>query len=264
MNSPLKRQPRIEELDHKDLGNLVPHKWWSLTRFLFAEWGWIRKGKFISRRVTDILKAIWLSFWILVFLTLIFIVFYSMHVYSLSNFREGIQEVFYNTFFPLKEGKESVVPSYMFPFFISPLATYWSLDAVFGRKWSYCAGLFNELVKLRLSFPIPNTKEQLEYFQARFDFLEATLASDLVDLDLYFHKSFSDMTISVLKKALSNKADPHEFLEKLFDSRLPFDEFRDLISEYQLSCKKNLESIYESSISKPITVPESKAAGQEP
>lgn len=65
---------------------------------------------------------------------------------------------------------------------------YWCVDSVFGRQWTYCATLFNDIGKVDDNL--------------RRRYLKACLANDLLDTKLWAHETFSAIFRLTLEEAV--------------------------------------------------------------
>lgn len=72
---------------------------------------------------------------------------------------------------------------------------YWGNSRLLNSKWLYCQGLYNDIVKLQCR----NRLDRLTH-----DVLVNSLAMDLLVLDLWAHRLFSEMFSQELKRAIRN------------------------------------------------------------
>ncbi|WP_374033663.1 hypothetical protein ACES2I_13100 [Bdellovibrio bacteriovorus] len=124
---------------------------------------------------------------------------------------------------------------------LAPIGVYWSLDTIFGRRWTYCAGLYNELVKMRAA-ATPKDPDEDYLFHRKEDYMEALIAYDLIDLDLYYHKSFHEFFANTLEKALKEQGVVlNSFIVDLRCEKIGSPYVRELMSAYLFKCQSNLD-----------------------
>lgn len=235
----------LDFLKEGHLLNVKTFKNWELTLHLFLEYRWMRK--YLNRRFHEILKALWLSFLVVLSGFLLIILYAAVTCEGrwdlvISNAIEIVSKSFFEG-----QGNAKKISNNWMPLLLLPVGIYWSLDAILGRKWVYCAQLFNELVKFRSGSAIPEKKYDATIYRARLNYLEASLACDLVDLDLFFHKSFTGIFIMALKKALQGQTstDPSIYCHELKNGNKTVKDLADTIGKYQLRCRDHLDHLME-------------------
>ncbi len=72
------------------------------------------------------------------------------------------------------------------------ITVLWSLETVFGRKWSYCADLYNKILEKRTM----DSRLAIE--------IEASLALDLLHLEVWSNDSFRKFFVQIIEQAISN------------------------------------------------------------
>lgn len=82
-----------------------------------------------------------------------------------------------------------------FTFLGSTTVSYWNMNNLFNKKWTYCANLYNKVAEFSSSKNGGDANE----------LLENTLAIDLLTLDLWAHRSFADHFSEELWLAVNDK-----------------------------------------------------------
>lgn len=153
------------------------------------------KVPYFKNRNSDsyiLLKSLLLSIFILPILVLIFYVFIHLliHLHSTGNLNF--------TFASLSAVNDILNFITTYPRKIAILwvpvlsIIYWNLRTKFAGQWMYCADLYN-----KISYESIDTKNPREILYQR-----CTLALDLVQVDLYSHKSFSKTFNVALEKSI--------------------------------------------------------------
>ena len=90
----------------------------------------------------------------------------------------------------------------IFYFFGSVSVLFWNMTNLYNRKWQYCCGLYNDILK--------------EKFGTKRDALRNALALDLLKLDFWAHASFKELFVKELERSISNSNYPDACKESLF------------------------------------------------
>ncbi|MFV8249990.1 hypothetical protein [Bdellovibrio bacteriovorus] len=203
------------------------------TRFLFCDFNFV--SRIFSRRSQELIRAIWITF----ILGSLLIFFCSL---VLSGFDFATTARLIRDTFTAVNGSTRNLTQGFLTLTMAPIAVYWSLDAIFGRRWTYCAGLYNELVKMRIT-NTPTDRLELYFFNRKEEYLEALIAYDLFDLDLYHQKSFSEFFARVLEKSVKEKNWVlNSFIVDLRSKKIGHDEVKNLLSAYLDQKKRAMES----------------------
>lgn len=129
-------------------------------------------------------------------------------VLIVAFFCYGLLLVFFEyIYFPpvvTRVSTESLV-KYSIGFFSSVAGVHWHHRRVYASQWKYCADLYNEIIKI----VVDNYKN--EKIKNR---LILALCIDLIDLDMWAHKSFSEMFKNEIFESIDwlTKTNPKECL----------------------------------------------------
>lgn len=120
---------------------------------------------------------------------------------------------------PTEEASFDAVSNLVSIFFLLVLTVYWNIDSRFGRLWTYAATTFNDSAKIEN--------------KAGRSYLRACLASDLIDMNLWQHETFSSFFKTQLKEAIENhyldSEQKDEWLHKVERQELRISEAHSLI-----------------------------------
>lgn len=224
-------QYREPTIDSDDL--ILLKKENPFTRFLFCDFNIV--SRIFSRRSQELIRAIWITF--ILGSLLIFLCSYALSRFDLATTGRLIRD----TFTAINGSTRNLTQGFL-TLTMAPIVVYWSLDAIFGRRWTYCAGLYNELVKMRIT-NTPTDKLELYFFNRKEEYLEALIVYDLFDLDLYYQKSFSEFFARVLEKAVKEKGwILNSFIVDLRCKKIGNEEVKNLLSAYLNKKKRAMES----------------------
>lgn len=107
------------------------------------------------------------------------------------------------------------------------IACYWGRDKLFGRKWAYCANVYNKIF-LELMLDNSVSKNSINYARV-------TLAADLMDCGLWNHKSFyTEFNITFERIAKSE----NKSIYKISNGEMSWDEARGVISNHLQNIEK--------------------------
>ncbi|WP_034728925.1 hypothetical protein [Bacteriovorax sp. BSW11_IV] len=110
---------------------------------------------------------------------------------------------------------------------VCQVGIYWQFDTLFGRKWEYCANLFNEIMILNVS--------EKKYYQ--LEYLRSTLAIDLCSLDLVKNKSFDDFFLVIFRRAATHSNLKICYIDNLcVKNQLREDFVLKILNDYQSFC----------------------------
>lgn len=120
-------------------------------------------------------------------------------------------------------------------FLIATSAIYWNFSKKYGDQWTYCAGVFNKIFYDK--FPANSPVEHL--------FRKATFAIDLIDCNLWHHKSFcTDFNYILECAAKFSEADPTKLgatLERFATGKMTIGQARGMIAKFQNSIELQLQ-----------------------
>lgn len=154
---------------------------------------------------------VWKTVWFCVVLPLFLYLALFLFALSLDMTKQGAQfclklsEI--QTQFPLLFNFTNYINQHSFKVYLMPLlgimsVVYWNLWKDYHSKWMYCCNVFNQILTLD---------------ENKADKLRRALAIDLLILDLWAHRSFSEFFRDSLLEALkAMKQDDKEFyIEKI-------------------------------------------------
>ena len=109
----------------------------------------------------------------------------------------------------------------------STSVVYWNMSHTFHKKWLYCAGLYNDIIK----------KEENKKNSSLKRKMANALAIDLLVLDLWAHRSFSELFSDELKHAIENNnmesSKRSSLKEQMINQEMTEDKAKELLEEYQ-------------------------------
>ncbi|MDZ4082773.1 MAG: hypothetical protein U1E10_07545 [Bdellovibrionales bacterium] len=120
-------------------------------------------------------------------------------------------------------------------FLVASSAIYWNFSKKYGDQWTYCAGVFNRIFYDK--FPAENPAEHL--------FRKTTFAIDLIDCNLWHHKSFFMDFNYILECAVkfdsSESSLCAEKLDRFKAGEMRLVDARTLISQLQNNLERRLQ-----------------------
>lgn len=127
--------------------------------------------------------------------------------------------------FPLLFNFKNYVNQHSFKIYLMPLlgimsVVYWNLWKDYHSKWTYCCNVFNQILTLE---------------NEKADKLRRALAIDLLILDLWAHRSFSEFFKDSLLEALNEMKDDEKefFIKKINDGEVAECEALRILESYQ-------------------------------
>jgi hypothetical protein len=104
----------------------------------------------------------------------------------------------------------------------STTVSYWNINSLFNRKWTYSANLYNKIVEHRSSSTSCSTQ------------LENAFAIDLLTLDLWAHRSYADLFAHELERCILDKysdlGNRSDWFEKINNDNLTESEAWELLN----------------------------------
>lgn len=138
---------------------------------------------------------------------------------------------------PIKYSVEFDKIAFLFQVFGATFVVYyWNDRTAYYNKWSYLANLYNECLKANPFIPYTVEREKEKYFSYR-NSLEHALAIDIIEMEMWSHRSFNDFLFEILKYDLRIE---YEYLLKATDEiilgaicSMTKSEAIDLLTKYQ-------------------------------